>query len=618
MISNAQDSTRKEAPLKGFNISGTYRFYAQHRYFTNPYVSTVVDNVPVHLVKRSILIGDASQLPELILNISGKPSAKTSFGTDLVVWNENNGNFNYYRNLQLGINLYGNFSTEHANVGIKAGGIHWHHMTPFTMQSFSGYNRYSIFERNPWDPQFKDVNQRYEDYFKKGSISQDDRWGEQAVQGIILDITELPFGLSLNLIYGKTQNAGSAFNTFANDPNDSTSNSFIRFFQNTIPNNVYAGRLVKTFKKHSIGINSFNRRSYSDELALDAIDNHIHTTDFLFDFGQIKLSGEMGAGHYEDIYKDMGWGELASIKVSLGKKITKVPLEIHAYRISEKVVNNNAEFVNTSVVEATSAASGTQTIIGSNGVLQQNGSAMLGIGQMANNRQGINLNFDFKLKDLSIVLGNGISKEIKNINQQITYGHTINGLTMARFWRWSFPADVGPYNRTSVLFRGVFETVNLTDLSSNGEVVNNKYFNNIEAQLKYKFDVLGNSWYLFYLGAFNSIQPNFSTVTVFNEDAYIRHYSHQLENYYHIHPKLVISQYLGWERVIGNYATQVDLISNKPRNQEGLAIGFGLDFMMAKNTGLYLRHRYFKFEDRNYSLDQFSGHETTIEIKINF
>ena len=103
----------KPSPLQNFNISGNYRFYAQHRIFTEPYIIGYENNVPTKLDGRAILIGDASQLPELTLNISGRPNSKTSFGTDLIVWNQNSGDFDYYRSLQLGINLYGDFSTKY-------------------------------------------------------------------------------------------------------------------------------------------------------------------------------------------------------------------------------------------------------------------------------------------------------------------------------------------------------------------------------------------------------------------------------------------------------------------------------------------------------------------------
>jgi hypothetical protein len=33
---------------------------------------------------------------------------------------------------------------------------------------------------------------------------------------------------------------------------------------------------------------------------------------------------------------------------------------------------------------------------------------------------------------------------------------------------------------------------------------------------------------------------------------------------------------------------------------------------------LYLRHRYFSFEDRNFQLDNNNGHETTLELKVTF
>ncbi len=613
-----EDTLTKEAPLQGFNISGNYRFFAQHRVFTNPFAFEVANDEPIYLAKRSILIGDATQLPELTLNIAGNPTPGTSFGTDLVVWNQNNGDFDYYRNLQLGINLYGSFTTKYASVNIRAGGIHWHSMTPFTMKSFAGYNRYSIFDRNPWDPQFKDINKRYDDYYKNGAISQDTRWAQQAVQGFIIDVNELPLGLSLNMMYGKTQNAGSAFNTAANVSSDSTSNNFIKFFDNTIPNNVIAGSLTKTFNKHRISLNSFNRRSYSDPQALDVIQNNILTSEFNFQYDKLAISGEIGVAHYQDVFQDLDPGEMISLKVNLNKSLTKIPIEIHAYRISPNAVNNNAEFVNTSVTEATSAAAGTQLAIGANGVLQQSGSAMLGMGQMANNRQGVNINTEIKIDDFSLSIGNGVSKEIENKNNSLTYGHAINGLTMSQFWRFAFPQNVGPYNRTTVLFRGVYETVNLTDLSNNGEVVNDKYFNNIELQAKYKFKLFNNPWYLFYLGSYNSVQTNFSPVTVFSEKAYIRYYSHQFESYYRITPKVVLSQYLGWERAIANYDTEVDITSERPRNQEGIAVGFGVDYMIAKNTAIYLRHRYFKFEDRNFALEQFAGHETTFELKITF
>lgn len=188
---------------------------------------------------------------------------------------------------------------------------------------------------------------------------------------------------------------------------------------------------------------------------------------------------------------------------------------------------------------------------------------------------------------------------------------------MARFWRWGFPANVGPYGRKSVLFRNVFQTVELTDLDNN-EVVNDKNFSSIEMQLKHKFKLFGRNFHAFYLGAFHSVQPKFSPITVFNESAYIRQYAHQLEGYYNLFPDFVLTTYMGIERIIGNYATGIDLESKRPLNQSNIGLGIGFDYMIAKNTGLYFRHRWFTFEDSSFKNDNFKGHESTIELKIYF
>lgn len=604
----------KKAPLESFNINGFYRFYAQHRMLPNPYMVDNVAGVPYYVQGRSVLVGDDTQLPELTLNISGRVNSQTSFGTDLVVWNQNNGQFDYYRNLLLGINLYGNFTTEFGNVSIRMGGIHWHNMTAFTMRSFYGFNRFSLFERNPWDPQFKNIDQRYSEYYDKGEITQDARWANQAVQGFILDLTELPWGLSANVIYGKTQNAGSAFFEQGEINGNQPNQAFIQFYRNTVPNFVYGGRIIKSIDKHKLSLNSLSRRTFLDELTTMPINQHVVTLDADLIFKKWSLAGEIGVAQYMDLPP----GEMFTLKIRTDKVLTKIPLQLHVFRIGTNAMNNNSEVINTSVTDLESASAGGAPIIGANGVLQQNGSAMIGISQMANNRQGMSLNGDFKLGTLKGSLAVGVAKEIENINKEVTFGYSINGLTMARFWRWGFPANVGPYGRKSVLFRSVFQSVILTDTGDNGEVINDKHFSNIELQLKHRVKLFGKNLHAFYLGAYNSVQSKFSPITVFNESAYIRQYSHQLELYYSLTPEFILTFYSGWERIIGNYDTRVDLDSKRPLNQSNIGLGMGFDFMIAKNTGLYFRHRWFTFEDRSFAQDNFRGHESTIELKIFF
>ena len=437
-------------------------------------------------------------------------------------------------------------------------------------------------------------------------------------QGILID-ANLPMNFSINMIYGKAQNMGASFTIPENDLNNQTYSSNQRLYNNTIPNFIYGGAIRKKIKKHLISINNYSERTYSDELATKSISNQISTLGLHLKFQALDIDLEGGLGKYSDEYnKDsLGYGEVISLKINTNKKITFLPFQIHAYSISPKVVNNNSTFINSSVNQTQSAATGTSQMIGANGVLQQTGSGIIPMGQMANNRQGLNISTDIKIKPLTITIGNSLAKEIDRIGNRISYTH-LNGLTMSRFWRWSYPSNVGPYGKKSVVYRSVFETVNITESDNNGNINYDKYFNSMEAQLKYKFNFLKKPWYFFYLGSYNSVQNKFSPITVFDENAYLRVYNHQLENYFNLTSKLTISQYYGVERIIGNYSTQVNIESQKPINQEGIGIGLGIDFMMAKNTGLYLRHRYFTFEDTSFPMDKFSGHESTLEIKVTF
>jgi len=125
--------------LKKLNISGSYRFFLQHRQFVDPYITGVNGLDTNRLVDRTILVGDATQLPELTLYIGANPSKNVSFGTDLTIWNQQTGQFDYFRGMNLGVNLYGSFKTPIGNYNIRTGGIHWLKLSRFTMKAAEGF-----------------------------------------------------------------------------------------------------------------------------------------------------------------------------------------------------------------------------------------------------------------------------------------------------------------------------------------------------------------------------------------------------------------------------------------------------------------------------------------------
>ena len=593
---------------KKLNISGSYRFFVQHRSFINPYITSVNGLDTARLIKKSILIGDATQLPELTLNISANPSKNVSFGTDLTFWNQMTGNFDYFRGLNLGINLYGNFKTSFGNYNIKTGGIHWLRLSRFTMKSPEGFNRYTLFDRNPWDPQYLIFSQRYSDYYKRGSVQQDIRWGNKAFQGFAIDGGELPYGLNFTFLYGKAESSGVQLNEVDNN-NYQQSIQFLntQFYSSLLPSYVLGGRLAKSLNVGDISINTINGYTYLDSLGISMNRYEFHSLDYLLKSKEFTFVGELGLSKFNDLGYDLA----LAAKIKTSKQLTILPFDIEYFYIGKNVYNNNSEIVNTSVEDSQ------PDDLEQGRVLVQTGSALLGVGSLANNRTGLTINTEFKVKRLKVSFGQTISKELERITSKLTYARKVNSLTLSEFYRWEYPSGVGPYGRINKVYRGMYETVNLDNIKQ-GEITDDKFFNSFELQAKYEYKFKELNSYCFYLGSFNSAQSMFAPFVVLSEDAYIRQYVHELENYLALSSRTILTSYFGVERVIGNYETDINYNTFMPRFQTTVDIGLGIDYNLSRNTALYLRHRYFSFEDRNFELDNNNGNETTLELKVTF
>jgi opacity protein-like surface antigen len=114
------------------------------------------------------------------------------------------------------------------------------------------------------------------------------------------------------------------------------------------------------------------------------------------------------------------------------------------------------------------------------------------------------------------------------------------------------------------------------------------------------------------------VQQRFSALPIYSSKAYLQSYNNQAEFYYKLNKHVIFSNYFGFDRILANNKTELDQVSLKPKNQIGWSYSIGLDLQLAKNTGLYLRHRWMKYQDLNFSLDHYQGTETTVELKIFF
>lgn len=574
-----------EQGLNKLSVSGYYRFLGTYTSMDEQYPE-------MGDIRNRLFIGDDSQIPQLSLNLSARPSKNTSFSTDFFLWTPLTGSeTDYAKGLNLGVNLNGTHSTKYGTFNVRMGGIHWYSLSPFTFGTNTGYNRISLFERNPWDPNTKGTIDRYSHYYDEGILNQDTRWGQQAFQGFILDGARLPKQFSFAFMHGKSQFNGGSLPT---------------------PNRMTAGKVRKDFKKGFVSVNGISSARFNDSLAIETIGFHMVTSEFEVRLKKLKIKGEIGSGTYFAPNYTTKWGEAIDVKVELSEDLTYFPIELRYFQISPNVINNNGIFWNTSISDYNEEISSSLTE-GSQIPVIPFASSLVSIGQMTNNRRGAIINVDLPFKKHKITLGYSVAKEIVGLTDRITYGHPANNLALSRMWRWAFPSDVGPYGNLNKVYRGVFETLRITD-----STLYAKGFNSFEVSYKMKQKIFNRELYIFYLGGFHSIQEDMSALPQYSQKAFLQSYNNQLEFYYNIFDKVVLSNYFGIDRIIANDRTELDVVSNLPKNQIGYSYAIGLDIQLSPNTGLYVRQRWMNYKDLNFALDRYSGTETSVELKIFF
>ncbi|MCI4670310.1 MAG: hypothetical protein MRZ79_19390 [Bacteroidia bacterium] len=615
------DSVLRLNPLKKITLTGYYRFFGYGRDMTMPYPNLAP-------FERAYGVGDGYREPMLSLLAIGRPNGKTSFMTEMFMFTPYAGNIedNVFT-MNLGINFYGNFRTQHGKFGIRAGGIHWYAMSPFTMGIFQAFDLYSIFDRTPWEP----VNntEKYEAYYSSGSINRDTRWNNRAFQGLIVEGGDLPGRMSFAFLFGKSQVNGGLPGA-ATDPlatiinpgvagNLPTYQGFAGNIRST-PNSMTGFRLKKDFKQGFLAYNTIYNRSRLDSIQPLFQTYNVHTLEYNFNVAKLNISGEVGAGNFSlPNIENPRWGEVAMLRLKVPKDYTFIPLELQLYQVSKDFYNDNGEIQTFSNPEIQTQ------ILGVNQVGQAAaGGALTQVGQLAHNRRGFNLFAEKAVGPFQLKAGLGIAQELDTITNELSYIHRINGLAMSRLYN-PFPAGatgptiVGPYQRVITFFRGAYETVRLTDLDAGTlEPLTLKNYQALDLALKYKTKVFKKPLYFFYLGSFMGASPNARLFPVFNDETYLHAQYHEFDLYYELFPKFILTGYYGLERIKGGVNTELDIESLQPRNQLGQGIGVGFDWTVAENAAFYLRQRWMNFEDRSFALDKYRGNETTLELKVFF
>ncbi len=656
----------KKVWFKAMHFSGYARFYPYYRKMKTYYdvAPTLGLTLPVN-----VTADDGYQQPLMLFIMDGKPSSKTWFQTELQFSNllkrttlltDTTGKL---ANLYVVFTLQGSIDTKIGHLKmIAGGGANWYRLSQSTMWGYQ--YRDDLFERYPWEPEGHDF-QRYNSSYAVGDIPRDQRFGKQATQGFILEGTNMPYGFDAAVLYGKMATSGG-----------------FQSYLTKSPINIFGSRIGKMLGAHKIGFNYFNQFGYtSNNVVYKPIingvdtffveDNHtsqiVTSVDGRFEFKNFSIYTELGGGSYLSSSYNKGlkegaksgvgnvsrykrdWDETLFLEIDTKKRLTIIPLKVQLYRIGALVVNNTSAVSNTSVEQAKP-----NTGVPDNYNTNYYDGMVTDIGQMANNRQGLNLFATKKFNKLVSKLGLGMSQEITNLagdlrngarayavagsgadsltkvpfTNSISFEHRLNGLTRSRFA--FYERFTGPYHRLHSVYRRTFENIAITDTV----VDYKKSFSMMNLELKYKFRLFGRELIVSNFNNYSSVQDHFSPIPMVSDKAFLRIFYTEFMGFYALHPKVTLVGFVGMERVLGNHRVEVadangKLITNtkgrpvadangKVINQTGYGFGPGLDYNFHARASLNFRCRWFAHEDKNFTLDKFKGNEMTLEFKVFF
>ena len=650
-LSNTSGKNAKKVWFKAMRYSGNARFYPYYRNMSKAY-DIPSTNISGLTLPVNLTADDGSLQPLMLFRLEGNPSAKTWFQTELQFANLLNRTTTLTDPTGKLANLFVIFQLQAAvdtKIGhlkmIAGGGVNWYRLSPSTLWGYQ--YRDDLFERYPWDPEGMDFS-RYNSAYAVGDIPRDQRFGMQGTQGFILEATKMPKGFDASILYGKV----------------STGGGFTSFVTGT-PLNMLAGRIGKVFGSHKIGFSYFDQFGYTtNKVDYKAIvrgadtcyveDNRVSqlvtSMDARFEFNDFSFFTELGGGSYLSNTYNLGlqdgakagvenvslykrqWGETMFFEINTKKRLTYLPLKLSFYRISGAVVNNASSVVNTSVEQAKPSTDTPDQYY-----TNYYDGLVTDVGQLANNRQGINLSTSKNFKKLMVKLDYGIAQEIVNLagdmrngargvavtgshvdsvilpyTNSITFEHKLNGITNSRFA--PYQRFTGPYQRGHSVFRRTFENIAITD-----KVVNyNKSFNTINLELKYKFKFLGKDLIVTNFNTYSSVQDHASAIPIFTDQAFLRIYYSELMGFYGIHPKVTLLGFGGIERVLGNNRTELTKPNGKATDQSNYGYGVGVDYNFHSRASLHWRGRWFSHQDKNFILDTFQGFESTMEFKVFF
>ena len=604
---------------KDLEVSGTVRFLTIQRTMQKSYEDMTTSDMNISFTDyptSDANSGAIAGFPLLELNLKSQIKKDFNFNVGYSLGQNMTGNIDgNSRNIGAvqNLNFGAQMKTGMFKTSIWAGEVLWTNLSRFTMGQPEFTDNY--FERLPWD-WYRTSYTRYQEYFTLSSNIGARNLGRTPIQGGIAVFEYVPLQLSFKAIYGQSNR------------------SIIAGDQGTgFPSIIQGYRLDKYIFERSIrgktGLNVYAKRAYTNVIGEIPDNNTMLTFDFDVKVKKIKFDGEVGASKINTItdkasgneYKGDGFG--AVLKTSFDRRAVLWPFSVEFYNLDKNFGNVDGSILNQNPYIKQG---------GAKNEFAYNDSYFANIaneaGQLTNNRRGVNLDIEASLGDVKVQFAYSASQEIEKISDTLTIQHRVNAFSRSRFRPW-FQAG-GPYGRIKSYWYRTFETVTMNnplDTVSGSSFLNRDLlgFNALELGLKYKKPIgKKQEIVILNLTTANTIKEGFNVFSVPGaSDNIVSVLYNDITVAYKLNRKFSIIGNYAVEKTMGSSRTAVkhtdpnDLkIKTDYIDQIGNMYAIGIDYDVTRKTSFHLRTKYMNHKDKNFTRDEFSGFETTFELKI--
>ena len=471
----------------------------------------------------------------------------------------------------------------------------------------------NYFDRLPWD-WYRKSFQRYQEYFTLSSNVGANKLGSTPMQGIMGVVEYIPYQTSLKVLYGQTNRSLIA-------------GVHGKGFPSTIQGYRLEKYVFERFARGYAGFNVYAKRAKAD-FDMDEVDNNTMATfDFDVKVKRVKLIGEFGASKVKTTdsgedqmgsYEGNGFG--GYLKAAFDQRAVLYPFFVQFYHIDKNFGSPDGSILN----QNSFIKQG-----GSKNEFIYNDSYFANIaneaGQLTNNRQGSNLEFQYNFGDLKVQLDYSVSQEIEKLTDTITIQHRVNSFSRSRFRPW-FQSG-GSYGRIKSFWFRTFETLTLDGEDDDTWLDRGLLgFNAIELMLKYRKSIGKNQEIiLLNLSTANTVKDGFNAFSLpGDKNNLVTVLYNDITAAYRVNNKLSFVGNFAVEKTTGSDRTAIE--HKDPSNtsisltnfidQIGHMYAVGVDYDISNKTSIHLRTKYMDHKDNNFTLDKFSGFETTFELKI--